>query len=455
MRHSLLSLTVFIFTGLTVQAQVLITSEGITNGTVTPANSNELEFVEGFFFGEIDLLPSGTLALGTGSLPNDLYIDKDGNVGVGTSSPQGAFEVDGSMYTNGNLNIEPTFLNGIYFSDGSGTYGHLIGSSGGITLGTDLATGTNPSVSLSRSGAHFLELYTDGRTGVNTNGADPGVTFEIEHDEGSATNGLGLTKKGDTDKAWHMYVFESGNLGFIEDNNSNELERTLEEDGDWVRGSDLSLKSNIRTLGEESIAGLYELRATSYRYRTQRDDELQFGFIAQEVAKVFPDLVSQVNEVGEPERLGVSYEELIPITIAALQKQQQEIEERDAQLDELKNQVNNLNNRLDQLEALIAEQSDEGTSVILHGSDKPLLEQNLPNPFKGQTQIGYYLPEGTKRAQLRITAVTGQVIKTIELSSPGKGQVNVNTNGLASGTYQYSLLVDGRVIKTRQMVLNK
>ena len=457
MRYLLFSITVLflLFPGSTVQAQVLITSEGISNGTVTPANNNELEFVEGSFFGEIDLLPSGTLALGTGTSPNDLYIDKDGDVGVGTSSPQGALDVNGSIYSDGNLVIDPSFLNGIYFEDNNGIYGHLLGNTGEIALGTDLASGTlDPTLALTRGGLHFLRLYTDGRTGINTNGGDPGVTFEVEHDEGSANNGLGLTKNGDSDKAWHMYVFESGNLGFIEDNNSNELERILEEDGDWIKGSDRSLKTNIRNLDDQLVSGIYQLRPTTYRYKTQSDTERQYGFIAQEVEQVFPDLVSRTHEAGEPERLGVSYEEMIPLTIAALQAQQQTIAEKDRQINNLQQQVTDLHNRLDELEALITGQSEEHT-VHLDGVDKPQLHQNIPNPFNGKTQIGYYLPEGIQEAQLRITASNGQIVRTIALQGAGEGQVNVNINGLASGTYQYSLLVDGRLVKTKQMMVVK
>lgn len=441
---------------LSLYSQVTIKPNGIANGDIADdITSNEIEFEQDGFKAEIDLLTTGSLGFGTGVSANDMQIDVNGNVGIGTNTPQGALDVDGSIYSNGNLIIDPSFLNGLYFEDENGIYGHLLGNTGEIALGTDLASGTlDPSIALVRSGLHFLRLYTDGRTGVNTNGDDPGTTFEVEHENGAATNGLGVTRNGDADKAWHMYVFASGNLGFVEDNNSLEVERTLEEDGDWVRGSDRSLKSEIRTIDQDYIDHLYDLRATTYQYRTQRDNELQFGFIAQEVAEVFPDLVSELNEEGEPMRLGVSYEELIPITVAALQEQQKAIEAKDARIAGLENQMNDLHNRLDQLEALVTGQSEE-EAVMLDGDAGPILEQNVPNPFRGITRIGYFLPAQAGQASLIVHDAQGREIKRVRLQQKGNSQVDLQTQNLAAGRYSYSLYVDGTLIDTRQMVVEQ
>jgi hypothetical protein len=441
---------------LSLYSQVTIKPNGIANGDIADdVTSNEIEFEQDGFKAEIDLLITGSLGFGTGVSANDMQIDVNGNVGIGTNTPQGALDVDGSIYSNGNLIIDPSFLNGLYFEDENGIYGHLLGNTGEIALGTDLASGTlDPTIALTRGNLHFLRLYTDGRTGVNTNGGDPGTTFEVEHENGAGTNGLGVTRSGDADKAWHMYVFASGNLGFVEDNNSLEVERTLEEDGDWPRGSDRSLKSDIRTMDQELISGLYQLRATTYQYRTQRDNELQFGFIAQEVAEVFPDLVSRLNEAGEPERLGLSYEELIPITVAALQEQQKAIEGKDVRIAGLENQMNDLQNRLAQLEALVTGQSEE-EAVTLNGDAGPTLDQNIPNPFRGITRIGYFLPQGTQQANLLVHDSRGREIKRIRLQEAGNGQLELQTRNLTAGRYSYSLYVDGTLIDTRQMVVEQ
>jgi hypothetical protein len=41
------------------------------------------------------------------------------------------------------------------------------------------------------------------------------------------------------------------------------------------------------------------------------------------------------------------------------------------------------------------------------------------------------------------------------VASSGKGSVKVDAATLASGAYQYSLIIDGKLIATKQMVLTK
>jgi len=39
----------------------------------------------------------------------------------------------------------------------------------------------------------------------------------------------------------------------------------------------------------------------------------------------------------------------------------------------------------------------------------------------------------------------------MQVSSTGKGSLRIDASTLSSSTYQYSLLVDGRIIDTKQM----
>ena len=68
---------------------------------------------------------------------------------------------------------------------------------------------------------------------------------------------------------------------------------------------------------------------------TKGNDELydQFGFLAQEIREIFPELVKE-NDMGV---LGVQYSGLIPILVKAFQDQQAEItvlKERIAKLEQ-------------------------------------------------------------------------------------------------------------------------
>ena len=45
------------------------------------------------------------------------------------------------------------------------------------------------------------------------------------------------------------------------------------------------------------------------------------------------------------------------------------------------------------------------------------------------------------------------LLKSIQLNNKGKGNININMNEFSSGVYQYSLLVDGKIIDTKKMIL--
>lgn len=83
------------------------------------------------------------------------------------------------------------------------------------------------------------------------------------------------------------------------------------------------------------------------------------------------------------------------------------------------------------------------------------LEQNAPNPFASATTIRYTLPQKFATAQILITDKSGKTIKQLNISGAGKGVVNVEASALSAGTYNYSLIVDGKIISTKQMILTK
>jgi hypothetical protein len=94
--------------------------------------------------------------------------------------------------------------------------------------------------------------------------------------------------------------------------------------------------------------------------------------------------------------------------------------------------------------------SDE-LSVISGAS----LQQNIPNPFSHMTTINYALPQTFSSAKIIITDKGGNALKEINISVKGRGSLTVDASTLASGAYQYSLYVDGRLIDTKQMILTK
>ncbi len=82
------------------------------------------------------------------------------------------------------------------------------------------------------------------------------------------------------------------------------------------------------------------------------------------------------------------------------------------------------------------------------------LDANYPNPFNPTTTIRYRLAHKGK-VRLTVYASTGQRIYTWAETSQDAGvhQVRFNAKGLASGIYFYTLMVDGKLVNTRKMLL--
>lgn len=121
----------------------------------------------------------------------------------------------------------------------------------------------------------------------------------------------------------------------------------------------------------------------------------------------------------------------------------------------LQNQITELQKQIDELKAVIsslqANKKELKPSAVTLES-KPVLEQNVPNPFSSSTLIPYTLPLRYSSAQMVVTNSEGKVIKQLNLSGVGKAALNIRSLGLGAGTYQYSLIVDGKLIESKQMV---
>lgn len=112
-------------------------------------------------------------------------------------------------------------------------------------------------------------------------------------------------------------------------------------------------KEHVRDMGEASDA-LMLLRPVTFHYKAPYDDGsrlLQYGLIAEEVAKVAPDLV-QYDLTGNP--FTVRYHALNAMLLNELQKQHAKVEEQAAELARQKAQIEEQEARLQRLEALLS-----------------------------------------------------------------------------------------------------
>ncbi|MDB2661473.1 tail fiber domain-containing protein, partial [Flavobacteriaceae bacterium] len=115
----------------------------------------------------------------------------------------------------------------------------------------------------------------------------------------------------------------------------------LEVKGNVLVSSDARLKANIVSLGS-TLAKL--LLIDGKRYTMKKDGKQNIGVLAQDIQKVFPELVS----TDDRDMLAVNYQGLVPVLINGLKEQDAKMKEQDAKMKEQQK-------RLERLEAIISD----------------------------------------------------------------------------------------------------
>jgi hypothetical protein len=112
--------------------------------------------------------------------------------------------------------------------------------------------------------------------------------------------------------------------------------RTLYTNTNPNVSSDLRLKKNVRNLNY-GLSEIMKLRPVSYSFKTDKENKTTLGLIAQEVKGIIPEIVVEDN--SQEKIMGVTYSDLIPVLINAIQQQQKLIEDQKLQLEKLQNDL--------------------------------------------------------------------------------------------------------------------
>jgi hypothetical protein len=157
-------------------------------------------------------------------------------------------------------------------------------------------------------------------------------------------------------------------------------------------------------------------------------DKKHIGLIAQELQTIYPELVRE----GQDGYLGVNYVELVPVLIRAIQ-------ELKTELDDIKGTNG----------ARIVSSTTAVNSAIAGGN---VLYKNTPNPFKGKTTIRFSLADDAQSASICIFDMTGKMLKNLPVAS---GETSVSLNGweFGEGMFLYTLIVNGKEIDTKRMII--
>lgn len=95
------------------------------------------------------------------------------------------------------------------------------------------------------------------------------------------------------------------------------------------------------------------------------------------------------------------------------------------------------------------------TSVPIIAENNAQLDQNIPNPFSKETRIGCFIPEGSGNSVLYIYNMNGTQLKQYNINGLGKQSVTINGSSFEPGMYLYTLVIDGKEVDTKRMILTK
>ena len=376
---------------------------------------------------------------------NGLYVV--GDVGIGTATPHSKLHVIG----------QGIFSNGLYLNNG-GMYCY---------------NASNNAIEAVTSAASGIGVYGSGQYGLYGFGFSYGV-----YGDG---NNYGVSGKSYNGYGGFFESYE--NYGLVASTDYGKYAGVFYGDvlttGSYI-SSDKALKQNAQEF-EGAMDIINKLKPRNYEFKTDAKYAFlhlpkgsHYGLMAQDVEEVLPNLVSTTDhqdmKPAKPEALkkdangrlmppsaakqpasqkgetisikAVNYTELIPIVVKGMQEQQQQLQAQ-KQLIETQQQ------QIDELKNLVRQLTKDRSGITVSGMG--LLEQATPNPAKGTTRISYNLPQGASRAQLLLTDATGRTVKTVSLNN--SGFTTLNTAGFATGIYNYSLLVDGKIVDTKKLTV--
>lgn len=234
--------------------------------------------------------------------------------------------------------------------------------------------------------------------------------------------------------------------------------------GYFYSPSDSRLKKNIKPL-KNTISGLKQLSGVSFqldnsgssesptasRLAVKSDNRTRFGFLAQEVKEVYPELV-RTDSLGY---MYVDYMGMIPLIVNALNEIQARVDSQEIVITQLQQELVALKNGDVETASPLHKSQRNTASAEPESAIVPTLYQNSPNPFSATTSIRFALPYETVQADLYIYDMQGTQIRRIELAERGESQVTLQGSELSAGMYIYSLIADGKEIDSKRMILTK
>ena len=173
-----------------------------------------------------------------------------------------------------------------------------------------------------------LVILKDGSMGIAT--SDPQSGLHLLHSNNSSIDGFRIENSNSNDYTRLHVSSSNGNLRLY--SNNGLIGDFDNSSGVYTPTSDHRLKTDFEDLYFD-WESFMKLQPLSYRYKADAADNKRIGMVAQEVEKIYPEVI---NYLEDEDTYLMDYSAFGVIAIKAIQEQQQQIEALKAENQELK-----------------------------------------------------------------------------------------------------------------------
>jgi len=273
---------------------------------------------------------SGALALQTNNGTTAVTIDTSQNVGIGTTSPTGKFEVKSANNTGTDSIIRATSNNGT--ASTWLTFNGVSVSSGNACV---FYNGTTERVRIDSDGNLGIGTSTPGNFGAlairrGVSGTYHGVVARSSFEASdNITNTLYIMHNSDNGST----CFIGADASRLQMFNSSTAAGGVYLTGggtSWTSASDERVKENLEPI-QNGLAKVVSLRAVTGNYIKDETKKSRAFLIAQDVQKVLPEAVDASNL----DELGLQYADVIPLLVASIKELNAKVEAQAVRIAEL------------------------------------------------------------------------------------------------------------------------
>ena len=258
-----------------------------------------------------------------------------GHFGIGVTNPEYPLDAVGRfrLRSDGNMSNSP----GIWFNNQANTFSRaFVGMSRpDSTLG----------IYSQHMGKYAIEfdVMREPRVGINcAPEGPPRAELHVVHTNfGGGNDGIRIENEGANRYNWNLYTSNTtGDFEFFWEGIIRA--RINSASGAYTAVSDEKLKTDIHPMSNV-MERLMLLQPKRYRFASDSIHKSYYnGFLAQEMEKVFPELVTKLGDGGSNGTYTMDYSGFGVIAIKAIQEQQAVIEGQQKQIDDLKQLVDKL-----------------------------------------------------------------------------------------------------------------